>query len=100
MYHSYLSVLAGSVIAVFSTWALIVNVAMTTIITTGNPNNTQLTVMRYGYADSQPSIAVQAIGNASNVASNTSLIKCMESKDTILKVLAPRTFRIPISFVR
>src|SRR6267378_71753 len=40
------------------------------------------------------------MGSDSTVARKTSLIKSIESKETILNNEAPNTFRIPISFVR
>lgn len=80
-------------------WKLIVNNAMKKAKAAAKTNTDQLILMRYAKFCSQLCIKYHATGDAISMAMPTSLKKSFDRSRTMPVTLAPKTFRIPISFV-
>src|SRR5688572_10583037 len=99
-FHSVLKLFTGLAIAAFIAWKLIVSSAIKTAKHPAAKNTHQLILMWYAKSCSQLFIAHHATGKATRADIITSFRKSLDSIETILVTLAPKTLRMPISFTR
>ena len=97
--YSVLKLFTGLAIAAFIASKLIVKNAINIEANPASANTHHDKFVRYAKSCSHLSIPYHASGAAITNAINTSFIKSIDNKLTILETLAPSTFRTPISFV-
>lgn len=97
--YSVLSVFIGLAIAALIAWKLTVTREMNIAITPANPKIHHSISIRYAYSCNQVCIAHQAKGDAISNAIMTNNRNSLDNKENKEKMLAPSTFRIPISRV-
>src|SRR3982751_2893633 len=100
LFYSVLNDLMGFEMAAFTACTLMVTKATTRATTMATAKTHQLICMRYANSFSHWFIAHHPTGSEMMEAMTTSSKKSLDRSVTILFTLAPKTFRMPISFIR